>query len=126
MHRDTLANIDINVFELDTERKGVTVSVREQLKDDEVPLHSKDPVWTLEVEPEASNFVLAQRHLFITEATDSLVFTFESFENKSYIGEFKVMIDDLIKHGLESGTLWTPNLSPEKVRNEAEDLTSSD
>ena len=91
-----------------------------------MPIHSKDPDWFLVVEPNASNFVLAQRHLFITEATDSLVFTFESYENKSYIGEFKVLIDDLIKHGLASGTLWTPNLSPEKVRNEEEDPTSSD
>ena len=34
MHRKTLGNIDINIFELDTERRGALVSVSQQCDGD--------------------------------------------------------------------------------------------
>lgn len=52
--------------------------------------------------------------MFVSEQTQSLVFNFESYECSEEIGTVEVPIDELIKHGLQHGTLKKPNLSPEK------------
>ena len=71
-----------------------------------------------EVEPNSTPYRLEQSHIFVTEQTNSIVFTFQSYETHEFIGSVEVNIDELIKYGLQNGTIWQSVQSPRKDRKE--------
>ena len=72
-------NVTVNIFKLDTEKRGALVSISQSSDTaDEIGSSNQERRfdWQFEVEPNATSFVLEQSHIMISEQTDSILFTF--------------------------------------------------
>lgn len=119
------ADVTVNIQQLDTDKKGalVTISQRNQSEED-ASSEALRPDWQFEVDPNSTPYRLEQSHIFVSEQTKSLVFTFHSFSTRDFIGSVEVSIDELIRHGLQNGTIWTSHKSQERVPKEMKKATS--
>ena len=96
--------VTVYILELETAKRGALVSITQEKEslaheDSEVGGDHEassnievHPDWQFERGPDATNYVLEQSHIFVTEQTASLIFSFHTYETQEPIGAMAVPI----------------------------------